>query len=127
MKTIITSCVDTGKTTKDGKKIYTVGTGIDKTCTSFGVDFNEFIGNDTEVDIKDGKEFQGQMQYYIYLPKAAGSPASGGGKFAPKDWTFEKRKLALTLAVEVLKTKEGKSATDIKGLADSFLTWLKEN
>lgn len=118
-KVLIKSCVKTDRQTKEGKAIYTVQAD-DKQCTSFGDDFSSDIMTEVEVEIKEGKEYQGVKQWYISKPKAKGFQ-----KFPAKDWTLDKRKHALQCAVEFAKGKDVKSA-DVLKVADLFFDYLNQ-
>lgn len=89
-------------------------------------DLTNKIGQEIEVDIKPAKEYNGVQQYYFNLPKQGGQ-SGGGSKFPAKDWSFEKRKFALSTAMELSK----KSGLDIQVSqickdADEFLNWLNK-
>lgn len=122
-KVFIQNCVNTGRTTKDGKTVYEIELQDGRKCTSFGTDFSGFILQEIEAEVRDsGKEFGGNKIYWINLPK----PAGQGGKFPAKDWNYDKRKTALSLSVEFSKGKDVKSA-DVMKVAESFLEWLKQS
>ena len=116
---IIKTCVrkDTQKGTfwtielSDGRK------GISKE------DLSKKMGMQVELDVKEGKEYQGEMQYYFNLPNSD-KPA---GKFPAKDWAFNKRESSLKCAIDSIKlTNQAVSSENIIALAEKYFTYLNQ-
>lgn len=84
-------------------------------------DLTSSIGNEIEVDVKEGKEYQGEMQYYFNLPKQDGQAS----KFPKKDWNFEKKKSALENAVNFsVINKIPATSEQVIQVADYFFKYL---
>lgn len=78
------------------------------------------IGVEIELDVKEGKKFNDVQQYYFNLPKE-----NKGGGFPKKDYTFEKRRVALECAVTLTKDSAslGKD-TEALRMAENFFKFL---
>jgi hypothetical protein len=131
MKLTIVSCVNTGRTSAKGDAIYSVIANdglMDCKGSSFS-DLSQFIEKEIEIERKDGKEYQGEMQYYFILPKPAGQQG-GKSNFPAKDWTFAKRQVALECATNwsIAQLNKGITVktTDIEAIATSLFTWLNQ-
>ena len=61
-------------------------------------DLTSEIGNEIELDVKEGKLYNNILQYYFNKPKGKG--------FFKKDYTFEKRNSSLEKAIETAKISE---------------------
>lgn len=73
---------------------------------------------EVELELKDsGKEFKGNKQWYFNLPKA-----KTAGTFPKKDYTFEKRRVALECAIQLKPLNE----TDAIKSAEVFFKWLNQ-
>lgn len=101
-KVKIETATNTGKKWND-KSIIEIKLVDGRTGSSFDEKIIELIGKETELDIKDGKEYNGVKQYYFNIPKEG--QQSGG--FPKKDWSFEKRKTALMAASASMEEAEG--------------------
>jgi len=86
-----------------------------KKCTAFDTDILGIIGVETEMEVKDAPEYQGEKGYYIYFPKAQNI------KYPKKDWGFEKKKVALEIA-----SRNCNNTTDTIKQADEILEWLNK-
>ena len=125
MKLTITSCTNTGKVSKQGSAIFNV-TASEGDKEYVGSTFDDLTGKiaeTIEIEMKPSNIYNGVQQYYFSLPKVQ---QAGGNKFPAKDWAYQKKKDALSLAVESAKCA-GKpvSSEEIKVVANSYLTWLK--
>lgn len=113
-KIIIESAVNTGKKWQE-KPIIEIKTRDGRVGSTFDERLLEFIGKEVDLDIKEGKEYNGVKQYYFNLPKA-----TNGSKFPAKDYTFEKKRVALECAVAGGMT----SPEDALKIADKYFNWL---
>ena len=119
-KVIIKTCVK--KETQKGV-FYTIELSDGRKGISSD-DLSQKIGIEIELDVRDGKEYEGQKQYYFNIPKQAGQ---SGGKFTQKDWTFNKRESSLKFAIESIKLTEQKvTSVNILALAKEYFTYLNE-
>jgi len=116
-KCIIKTCVK--KETQKGT-YYTIELSDDRKGLSSD-DLTGKIGQETELEVKQGKEYQGVMQYYFNLPKAD-KPANG--KFPAKDWTYEKRRYALENAVNFCRDRKELTSANTIDLANKFFEFL---
>lgn len=83
-----------------GKVFVNITTEDGRGGSSTDVSFLDMIGKEVECEVKDsGKEYQNIKQYYFNMQKSGGGASKGG--FAPKDWTFEKRKASLDFATRL--------------------------
>lgn len=87
-------------------------------------DLTQKMGMEIELDIKEGKPYEGKMQYYFNLPKE--NKPQGNGKFAPKDWTLEKRKSALENAVNFCKDRKELGSKESLELAAKYFEFLNQ-
>lgn len=77
----------------------------------------EKIGQEVELDVKDsGKTFNNQKQWYFNFPKE-----QKAGGFPKKDYTFEKRRVALECA-----SRTGKDFQSVIKLANDYFAWLNQ-
>lgn len=123
METVkVKTAIDSGKKYND-KPIVNIELEDGRKGAGFDAKFLEYNGKEVELEIKEGKEYNGQKQYIFNLPKE--KTAQAAGKFPAKDWTFEKRKAALECAVNV---HAGGMVDDNKVLAtaNNFLTFLNQ-
>ncbi len=111
-KVVIKSATDTGKTWQD-KKIIKVELSDGRTGSSFDSNILEFNGKEADLDIKEGKEFNGVKQYIFNLPKKAGA-------FPKKDYTVDKKIAALSAASRM----QGIKSEQVLELANKYYTWL---
>ena len=82
----------------------------------------EYVGQEKEFVIKEGKLYNNKMQYYFNLPKE-----SKGKGFFQKDYTFEKRNSSLEKAIETAKIVEKKSTSkEIIDVAESYYQYLNK-
>jgi len=119
-KVIISTCVK--KETQKGI-FYTIELSDGRKGISKD-DLTQKMGMEIELEIKEGKEYQGVMQYYFNLPS---SNKSTNGKFAPKDWVFSKRQSSLELAISSIKLTEQKVSTEnILALSEKYYEYLNK-
>jgi small nuclear ribonucleoprotein (snRNP)-like protein len=97
----------------NGKTIVTVELSDGRKGSSYDEAVLDSIGKDIELDIKEGKEYQGVMQYYFNVPKVKGA-------FPKKDYTTDKRIGALNAASRL----PGLKSDEVILLANKYLTWL---
>ena len=117
-KVIIKTCVK--KETAKGT-FYTIELTDGRSGSSFS-DLTDKMGQEVDLDIKEGKEYEGKMQYYFNVPKQGGQQ---GGKFPPKDWQFAKRQVALECSVELTKSsKLDVSSKEVLVVAERFFEFL---
>jgi hypothetical protein len=85
-------------------------------------DLTTKLGMEVELDVKEGKPYDGVMQYYFNLPK---SQAAGASKFPQKDWSYEKRRASLENAISAIKLT-GKEVTSVNiiALSNEFYNYL---
>jgi len=81
--------------------------------SSYSVELTSQEGQEVELEIKEGKPYQGVMQYYFNVPKVKGA-------FPKKDYTIDKRIGALNAASRF----PGLKSDDVIQLANKYLTWL---
>ena len=80
----------------------------------------EFIGQEKEFVIKEGKLYNNKMQYYVNLPKNSKG-------FFKKDYTFEKRNSSLEKAIETAKLAEKTlTSKDIIDVANLYFEYLNK-
>jgi hypothetical protein len=115
-KVIIKTCVK--KETKKGT-FYTIELSDGRKGIS-SEDLTSKMGQEAELDVKEGKPYEGVMQYYFNLPKSE-KPA---GKFPAKDWTFEKRRAALENAVNFCRDRKELTSANSIDLANKYLEFL---
>ena len=120
-KVKIKSCIDSGKKWND-KPIINIELEDGRKGSAFdnlflGLD----IGQEYEIDIREGKEYNGQKQYIFNMP---GQKKKGFSK----DWTYDKRKTSLECAIESLKLSDKKDVTSnqIIELSKKFYSYLNE-
>jgi hypothetical protein len=85
-------------------------------------DLTPNMGQETELEVKEGKPYEGVMQYYFNLPKTGGQ--SNGGKFPAKDWSFEKRRSALENAVSHCNKTPTLTTAQVIECANKFYEFL---
>jgi hypothetical protein len=115
-KVIIKTCVK--KETAKGT-FYTIETSDGRRGISYD-DLTQKMGMELELDVKEGKHYEGVMQYYFNLPKAQ----KEGSKFPAKDWSFEKRKIALECAVTHGSKHPELKTNDVIDIASKFYEFL---
>lgn len=118
-KVKIETATNTGRKTKDGNPVIEIKTIDGRVGSSFDAKITEFIGKEVELEIKEGKEYNGVKQFYFLFPKPEGQATSG--QFPKKDWSFEKRKTALMAASTSMEAPEG-----IIKRAELYLTFLNQ-
>lgn len=103
-----------------GKTLYKIRTADGRVGMSSD-NLTEFIAKPTELLIKPGNEYKGVQQYFFNLPKENGAP--GKKPFPAKDYTFEKRKVALECSVSMVAT--GKiNLNQLEQCRDKFFEYL---
>jgi len=121
-KVKIKSVIDSGKKWNE-KTIFTIELEDGRTGTSFEPDALKWKG-EMELDIRDGKEYQGVKQLIFNLPKQNNSNQKG---FAQKDFVYEKRKASLECAIDAIKVSELQVKHEqILTLADTFFAYLNK-
>ena len=99
-----------------------------RTGLSYSLELAEYIGKEIELEIVQGAVFQGVQQYYFKLPKKP-KENKWAGKAAPKDMTFEKRRIALECATQfhLGKAKDiSYTYIEVLRIADNFYEWLNK-
>lgn len=97
-----------------------------RTGSSYSLELTEYVGKEIEVEVVQGAVFQGVQQYYFKLPKKP-KENKWTGKAAPKDMTFEKRRIALECATQFHLAKAmDKTYLDVLRIADNFYEWLNK-
>ena len=81
----------------------------------------EYVGQEKEFVIKEGKLYNNKMQYYFNLPKG-----SKGKGFFQKDYTFEKRKVALECAISHCSKNPELKTKDIIECTNKFYEFLNK-
>ena len=81
----------------------------------------EFIGKEKDLEVKEGKLYNNIMQYYFNLPKG-----NKGKGFFQKDYTFEKRKIALECAISHCSKNPELKVNEILECADKFNEFLNK-
>ena len=114
----------------NGKKIFSIETEDGKIGSTYEESFQDFIGKEIEAEVKEGKEYNGKMQYYFNFPKTGNDK---GKQFPKRDYTLEKKMKALELAVRAYGyvqddvTEENETASNlILKLSDKFLAYLNK-
>ena len=119
-KVIIKSVVDTGKKYKDNS-IIKVELEDGRKGSAFTADALKWAG-EMELEVKEGREYEGQKQYIFNAQKQQQS-----SKFPVKDYTFDKRNASLTAAINSIKLTEQKVASEnIIALAEKYFTYLNQ-
>lgn len=102
----------------NGKDIYNIELADGRRGSSFSAEAKDWAeGMEVELDIKEGKEYQGEMQYYFNTPR---KPKGGGG--FQRDYNFEKRKTALECACRLSHASERELLVE----AERLLNWLNK-
>ena len=81
----------------------------------------EYIGQEKEFVIKEGGLYNNKMQYYFNLPKE-----SKGKGFFKKDYTFEKRKVALECAISHCGKNPELKVKEILECTEKFYEFLNK-
>ena len=115
-KCIISKCVK--KETSKGT-FYIIALSDGRKGTSYD-DLTGKIDQELELDIKEGKLYEGVMLYYFNLPKSE----KPNGKFPVKDWSYEKRRSALECAVTHCNKKPELTVTQVIECAEKFYGFL---
>lgn len=115
----IISATDSGRKWegKDIIEVTAMDGNVEKKGSCFDRKILDFIGKEVEMDVKEGKEYQGVMRHYFNFPK----DAKAGG-FPKKDYAFEKRRVALECAVQSTHL----SQQEVLKIAEEYLTWLNK-
>ena len=82
-------------------------------------DLTSEIGNEIELDVKEGKLYNNILQYYFNKPKNSKG-------FFKKDYTFEKRKIALESAISYCSKNLELKTKDILECANKFYEFLNK-
>lgn len=120
-KVKIKSVINSGKKWQD-KAVYKVELEDNRSGSTFEADAMNWKG-EMELDIKEGKEYQGKKQLIFNLPKVAGA-----GRFPQKDYAFEKRRASLESAIETAKLKLGSElkSKEILEVAELYFNFLNK-
>lgn len=86
-----------------GKTFYKIRTADGRTGIS-GDNLSEYIAKPTLLIVKPGNVYKDVQQYYFNLPKENGA-GGNGKKFPMKDYSFEKKKAALEIAVSLVNSQ----------------------
>ena len=82
-------------------------------------DLTSEIGNEIELDVKEGKLYNNILQYYFNKPKGKG--------FFKKDYTFEKRNSSLEKAIETAEmSNKILTSKEIIEVANSYFEYLNK-
>ena len=90
-------------------KLYEVETESGKKGSAF-----DELAVGSDVEVKES-EYQGKKQYQFFKPKATKG-------FPQKDYTFEKKRVALECAVSFSQLKPDTKSTDVIKVAQYFFT-----
>lgn len=118
-KVIITSAIEKEY---GGKKFLAITLKDGRVGSSNDLELKENVEQEIELEVKQGKVYNEVQQYYFNLPKQKTS-----GNFQKKDWTFEKRRVALECAVEVCKRQNVTSTSSVTSTADQLFNWLNQD
>ncbi len=88
--------------------------------TGFDLEFLNLVGKEIELDIRQGKEYNGVIPTYFNLPSA-----NNGKNTSAKDWTLQKRITALECAARIHAGGVVDPA-EIITTADDFYNWLNK-
>jgi hypothetical protein len=127
-KVKIKTCVNSGKMWKE-KPIIEIVLEDGRKGSAFDTAFLGLpLNQEVEIDMKPGKEYNGVMQYYFNIP-GQNHGAKKGGTFQ-KDWTLEKRRIALETSVSWCSAIVGSvsqlKTTDVINCANAFFEWLNQ-
>jgi len=107
----------------NNKKYLTITLADGRTGSSSDVELKDKLNIEIELDVKPAKEYNGVQQYYFNIPKET----HGGGKFPAKNYAFEKRRVALECATELIKGTDNLSRDDdTLKFAESFYQFLNK-
>jgi len=121
-KVNVKSVINSGRKWQD-KDIFTVELEDGRKCSCFDSLCLQWTG-EMELEVKEGKEYQGVKQYSI---STGVKPQQGNGKFPPRDYTYDKRNSSLSHAIAAIKLTDQKVSTDnILSLAESFFNYLNK-
>jgi hypothetical protein len=119
METVkIKTAINTGKKYQD-KDIVEVVLEDGREGSCFDIAIIASIGKEISLDVKEGKEYQGKKKFYFNIPKEGSK-----GKFPMKDYTFEKKRAALELAVSLVASDKIKIDLLVE-TRDKFYEYLK--
>jgi len=120
-KVNVKSVINSGRKYQD-KDIFTVELADGRKPSCFDSACLTWTG-EMELEVKEGKEYQGVKQYTI----STGAKPQAGGKFPPRDYTYDKRNSSLNHAIAAIKLTDQKVSTDnILSLAESFFNYLNK-
>jgi hypothetical protein len=116
-KVKIKSAIDSGKVFNN-QNIITIELEDGRKGSAFTPEALKWSG-EMELEVKDGKEYNGQKQYVFYLPR------SNNKQFPVKDWVYEKRLKSLECSINSIKLTEQKiTSENILSLADKYYEYL---
>jgi hypothetical protein len=120
-KVKIKTCIDTGRKTKDNKPVYDIELVDGRKGGAFDALFAGMpLNEDIEIDINPAKDYNGEKRFYFNIP----GDKKTGGKFPQKDWTFEKKKASLELAINWCANKKDVETSDMIKCAHVFFDYL---
>lgn len=115
------------KITWNGKEFLKITLEDGRIGTSYDLELENKIGTEIELDVTPAKKFDDVQQYYFKLPKQP-KENKWQNKAAPKDMTFEKRKVALECATLFYQPQSKETAgIEVIRLAENFYDWLNQN
>lgn len=114
------------KITWNGKEFLKITLEDGRIGTSYDLELENKIGTEIELDVAPAKKFNDVQEYYFKLPKQP-KENKWQNKAAPKDMTFEKRRIALECATQFHLAKAmDKTYLDVLRIADNFYEWLNK-
>ncbi len=123
-KVKINQVVDSGKVFGDERKpLFNIQLSDGRIGMSTDPKFNDFQGQEIEIDIRHGKEYNGVKPVYFNLPNNLRTDHKPSG--ITKDWTLQKRITAIECATRVHAGGVVDPA-EIITTADSFFDWLNK-
>jgi len=115
-KVKIKSVIDSGKVFNN-QNIITVELEDGRKGSAFTSEALKWSG-EMELEVKDGKEYNGHKQYIFYLPKS-------NKQFPSKDWTYDKRFKSLECSINSIKQTDQKvTSENILSLAEKYYEYL---
>ena len=120
-KVKIKSVVNSGRKWNE-KDIYIIELEDGRKGSSFDPTAKDWKG-EIELEIKEGKEYQGAKQLIFNLPKSENQKSSGG--FPKKDWSYEKRRASLEFSLK-FHDGIGIELNSVLETADKFFNYLNK-
>jgi len=104
------------KSAVDNGKIILVDLEDGRQVKAFDQKVKEFIGQEIPVKLVEGKEFKGKKDLILNL-------IEDKKKFPQKDWSFEKKRVALETARVTCQPND--TPEQVIASANKYLTWLQ--